>query len=274
MCGLYYQEVEAIRKEKDRIIQEYNNNKNKSAPVQAAPVKQEAPKVEPVQVAPVKQEAPKPVSVKQEAPKPAPVQAAPAKQVVSKPVQAKEAPKVQAAPVKQEAPVKAAPKELNSSQPPSKQDWGRGDLLSSCCENYYNLVRQDGNDVNWVLLKHSSNTQVRAEAIGSGGLSEPVALLGEKDTGFIYVRFQTGDAESKRAKFVLVSWCGSKAPIMRKAKMSVHKADVKQIFCNSALEIHATEAGDLDEANILKSLIKAGGANYNGQASQFLLEKK
>ena len=98
-------------------------------------------------------------------------------------------------------------------------------------------------------------------------MNEAVALLGEKDTGFIYIRFQTGDAESKRSKFVLISWCGPKAPIMRKAKMSVHKADVKQIFCNSALEVHATEAGDLDEASILASLIRAGGANYNGQAS-------
>jgi len=286
-------EVEAIRKEKDDIVKQFNaqNNSAKEAPKDVAPKKEEpkkeqaapkkeqakpaekkeepkkeAPKAEPKKEAPKaepKKEEPKAVEKKVEPTKAEPKKEEPKKEE-PKPVEKKVEPKKEtpkAEPAKKETP-KAAPV---SGQPPKDQQWNRGDLLSNCCEGYYNLVRRDDSDVNWVLLKYESNTKIRAESIGTGGLSEVVPHLTEKDTAFIYMRFQTGDVESKRAKFVLFSWCGSRAPIMRKAKMSVHKADVKQIFASSALEVHATEPSDLDEASVRASLIRAGGANYNGQ---------
>merc|ERR1711879_733107 len=207
-------EVEAIRKEKDNILQQMKAQSNEAPKAVAAP-KVEEKKPEP----------------KKEEPK-----AAPAPKVEEKkPEPKKEQPKVE-----EKKPQAKAAAPVASGQPPKSQEWGRGDLLSKCCEGYYNLVRQDGADVNWVLLKHEFNTKIRAEAVGTGGLSEVIPHLTEKDTGFVYMRFQTGDAESKRAKFVLFSFCGPRAPIMRKAKMSVHKADVKQIFASFALEIHAT----------------------------------
>jgi len=284
-------EVESIRKEKDDIVKQFNANKSQEAPKEAPKAaepkaekkpepKKEEPKKEepkPVEKKPEpkkeepkpkveekkpepKKEEPKPVEKKpepkKEAPKPKVEEAKP---VEKKPEPKKEAPK----PKVEEAKPKAAP--VAAGQPPKDQQWGRGDLLSTCCEGYYNVVRDDSSDVNWVLLKHESNTKIRAEAVGTGGLSEVIPHLNEKDTAFIYMRFQTGDAESKRAKFVLFSWCGPRAPIMRKAKMSVHKGDVKQIFSSSALEIQASEVSDLDEAAVRASLIKAGGANYNGQ---------
>jgi len=238
-------EVEAIRKEKDNILQQMKAQSNE-APKTAE--KKPEPKKEEPKAAPAPKVEEKKPEPKKEQPKAAP------------------APKAAVAPkVEEKKPQAKAAAPVASGQPPKSQEWGRGDLLSKCCEGYYNLVRQDGADVNWVLLKHESNTKIRAEAVGTGGLSEVIPHLTEKDTGFVYMRFQTGDAESKRAKFVLFSFCGPRAPIMRKAKMSVHKADVKQIFASSALEIHATEASDFDEAAVRASLVRAGGANYNGQ---------
>merc|ERR1712063_89175 len=206
---------------------------------------------------------------KKEEPKaaPAPVAAPKKEEPKAAPAPKKEEPKVAPAPAKVEEKKpepKAAPAAVScSSQPPKDQKWQSGDILSTCCQDYYKLVRDDTNNINWVLMKHESNTKIRAEATGCGSLSEIIPLLGEKDTAFVYIRYTTGDEESKRAKFVLISWCGPRAPIMRKAKMSVHKADVKQIFVSSALEIQASEVSDLDEAAVRASLIKAGGANYN-----------
>merc|ERR1711890_211607 len=72
----------------------------------------------------------------------------------------------------------AAPASLDG-QPPSSQQWN-GHLLSTCCEEYYRLVRNDESPITWVLLKHENNTKVRAEAVGSGGLNEVHQHLTEK----------------------------------------------------------------------------------------------
>merc|ERR1711879_905294 len=140
-------EVEAIRKEKDNILQQMKAQSNEAPKAVAAP-KVEEKKPEP----------------KKEEPKAAP------------------APKAAVAPkVEEKKPQAKAAAPVASGQPPKSQEWGRGDLLSKCCEGYYNLVRQDGADVNWVLLKHESNTKIRAEAVGTGGLSEVIPHLTEKD---------------------------------------------------------------------------------------------
>merc|ERR1712137_880981 len=234
----------------------------------AAAPKKEEPKAAPAPVAAPKKEEPKAAPApKKEEPKVAP---APAKVEEKKPEPKKDTPKAAPAPVKVEEKKpepKAAPAAVScSSQPPKDQKWQSGDILSTCCQDYYKLVRDDTNNINWVLMKHESNTKIRAEATGCGSLSEIIPLLGEKDTAFVYIRYTTGDEESKRAKFVLISWCGPRAPIMRKAKMSVHKADVKDVFASSAVELQASDLDDIDESAIRASLIKAGGANYNGQA--------
>jgi len=268
-------EVEAIRDEKDAIV---SKSTEKAAP---APVAEQPKAAEPVKAQEPVKEQPKPVV--QEKPKeqpkeepkaqpqqPKPAASAPAQQPAKE--QPKEQPKAQEQPKAAAAPaaskpVQAAAPVAAGDQPPKSQTWNRGELLSTCCGDYYQLVRQDNSNVNWVLLKHESNNQLRAEAVGTGGLSEILPHFGEKDTAFAYVRFETGDAESRRSKFVLISWCGPRAPIMRKAKMSVHKADVKDVFASSAVELQASDLDDIDEEAIRASLRRAGGANYNGQNS-------
>ncbi len=82
---------------------------------------------------------------------------------------------------------------------------------------------------------------------------------------FCYVRVTTGDEESKRAKFIFAAWTGPSAGILRKAKMSVHKASVKSIFKDFAVETHFSGQDDVDERKLIETVVKAGGANYNGQ---------
>ena len=52
---------------------------------------------------------------------------------------------------------------------------------------------------------------------------------------------------SKRAKFVLLTWCGSEVGPMQKAKMSLEKTEVKKILAIYAVE-HQT--ADLDEMSL------------------------
>merc|ERR1712054_299322 len=52
--------------------------------------------------------------------------------------------------------------------------------------------------------------------------------------GYGFCRIETGDEESRRAKFFLLAWVPesgpNKLPIMVKGNMSVHKASFKEIF--------------------------------------------
>jgi len=56
------------------------------------------------------------------------------------------------------------------------------------------------------------------------------AHFGDGERGFGYIRIQTGDELSKRAKFILVTWVGPAVSVMKKAKMSTDKALLKDII--------------------------------------------
>jgi len=72
------------------------------------------------------------------------------------------------------------------------------------------------------------------------------------------------NSESTREKFILVIWIGPNCKVMRKAKISVHAADVKNVLRVYSIEVAAREKDDLNEDPIVTRLRKAGGASYDG----------
>ncbi|EGF79454.1 hypothetical protein BATDEDRAFT_89530 [Batrachochytrium dendrobatidis JAM81] len=136
----------------------------------------------------------------------------------------------------------------------------------------YEDVRNDKSATNWLLLEYvDDKTDVlKVAKTGTGGFAEFKQQLGESKASFGYVRQVVGNDElSKRAKFVLVSWCGTQVKVMRKAKLSVHIADVKSVIKNFAIEISAQSLDDLKDKDIDLLLKKAMGANYDRQTSQY-----
>jgi len=133
----------------------------------------------------------------------------------------------------------------------------------------YAAVRSDSDPTTWAVIGYdpSARDKIVLENTGTGGLSELATHFQEDACQFAYLRVTTGDEESKRAKFVFIAWTGPKAPILRKAKVSVHKANAKQVFRDFAVETQYSELEDIDEEKLLQTVIKAGGANYMGQTS-------
>ncbi|KAJ3039715.1 hypothetical protein HDV00_011947 [Rhizophlyctis rosea] len=130
----------------------------------------------------------------------------------------------------------------------------------------YEDVRNDKTDTNWLLLEYTDDKSdvLRLSTTGTGGLDEFKARLKDDQPAFGFLRMVIGNDElSKRAKFVLVSWCGPQVKVMRKAKLSVHIADVKSVIKNFAVEIAAGHKEDLNERDINLLLKKAMGANYD-----------
>jgi hypothetical protein len=64
--------------------------------------------------------------------------------------------------------------------------------------------------------------------------------------GFGYIRFAVGNDElSSRAKFVLVSWAGPGIKVLRKARLSVHIADVKKVVKARATRVERERQREL-----------------------------
>ncbi|KAJ7064916.1 ADF-like domain-containing protein [Mycena amicta] len=132
----------------------------------------------------------------------------------------------------------------------------------------YQDVRSDKTDTNWLLLDYESDRsdKLAVTGTGTGGLTELREALDDGKASFAYARVSySNDAESRREKFILVVWIGPQCKVMRKAKISVHAADVKQSSLRVfSLEVAAREKDDIDQDSIVTKLRKAGGASYDG----------
>ncbi|KAG8802430.1 hypothetical protein FRC17_006416, partial [Serendipita sp. 399] len=131
----------------------------------------------------------------------------------------------------------------------------------------YEQVRNDKSEVNWLLIDYEGprSDTLKLTATGTGGLSELKEHLSDDNASFAYVRVSySNDRESQREKFVLVVWIGTNVKVMRKAKISVHSADVKSVLRAFSIEVAAKDKDDLTEEPIIVRLRKAGGASYDG----------
>jgi len=54
-------------------------------------------------------------------------------------------------------------------------------------------------------------------------------------------------ADSLLAQFILITWIGQDVRVLRKAKLSVHAADVKRVLSVYSLEVPANSLDDLAE---------------------------
>jgi len=141
------------------------------------------------------------------------------------------------------------------------------DVSDPAITEAYEDVRSDKTETNWLLVTYESAKSDKLVLVGtgSGGLDELVSKLSDSDAAFAYARVTyANDVESKRSKFILVTWIGPSVKVMRKAKVSVHAADVKAVLRSFSIEVAAREKDDLKEEPIVKRLRKAGGASYDG----------
>lgn len=140
------------------------------------------------------------------------------------------------------------------------------DVKDPSIQGAYEEVRNDKTDTNWLLLNYESeqSDKLILSATGSGGLDELKDKLEDHQASFVYARITyANDKESQRHKFILIIWIGAKVKVMRKAKLSVHKADVKSVLRQFSIEVPAGSTDDLNEKSIVSQLRKAGGASYD-----------
>jgi len=141
------------------------------------------------------------------------------------------------------------------------------DVSDPAIQEAYLDVLSDATDTNWAVFGYEGNAKIVLQGAGSDGFGGLRALLSDDQAQFAYLRVTSGDEESKRAKFCFISWCGENVSALKKAKMSVHKASVKEIVRNFAVEIHATTKEELREGDLMAKIKKAGGADYSSNSN-------
>lgn len=124
----------------------------------------------------------------------------------------------------------------------------------------YDDVRSNNSDTDWAAFKFDGN-KLNVTSYGSD-FKEFKSTFTDDDRGLGFIRINTGDELSKRAKFVFVAWVGKSVSPLKRAKMSVDKAAVKEIIQNYAVELLLEDQCEFRYDHFKAQCDKAGGANY------------
>ncbi|KXJ18508.1 coactosin-like protein [Exaiptasia diaphana] len=125
----------------------------------------------------------------------------------------------------------------------------------------YEAVRDDKTEEEWALFGYDdSNTVVHLKS--GSQYDDFLTELKDEERCYAYLRIQSGDELSKRAKFVFVAWIGENVSGMKKAKVGTDKSSVKAVLKNFAIEISTGEKHELELEEVRAAVRKAGGANY------------
>merc|ERR1712137_266111 len=140
-------------------------------------------------------------------------------------------------------------------------------------QEHYDAIRSDSNSENWAFFAYdyANKKCVGCSGSGSGDINKFFDHVKGQNGGYGFCRVETGDEESRRAKFFLLACVpetgANKLPIMVKAGMSIHKASFKAVFKDFNSEFAFGDADELNGSAVMDVIIKAGGANYMGQTA-------
>lgn len=116
----------------------------------------------------------------------------------------------------------------------------------------YDKVRSDKDPETWLLLDYESPTSNKLvlTKTGQGSVEDFAQELDPEKASFGYVRIKyRNDEQSFREKFILVIFIGAQVKIMRRARVSVHAADVKHVLRSYSIEVNANSPDDLKEVS-------------------------
>ncbi|XP_054715011.1 coactosin-like protein [Uloborus diversus] len=124
----------------------------------------------------------------------------------------------------------------------------------------YQDVRADTSETNWALFRYKGSEIIHDNSGES--LDELRQSLSDHERAFVFVRVFAGDEMSKRKKFVLLTWVSPEVSALKRGRVSIDKALVKQVVQNFAVELQLESPEELTEDFLRAHVDKVGGANY------------
>ena len=117
-----------------------------------------------------------------------------------------------------------------------------------------------------VLFGYSGKNKIVGEAKGTGEAEEYwqhfLGLLKDSEVQFSLVRITMGDAESRRPKFVFITWLGTSVGVMARSRGGMHKADLKSVMGQFHVEMSTDATDEIALDLVKKKLKKSMGADY------------
>ncbi len=106
-----------------------------------------------------------------------------------------------------------------------------GSIFTPQCLAAYEAVFSDLNSESWLLLGYEGQ-KITHLSSGTGDLDELASAFDDAQVQYAFLRIEKTDdgGDSKRVKFVSVTWVGENAPAMKKGKVMNHKGDVLALF--------------------------------------------
>ena len=118
-----------------------------------------------------------------------------------------------------------------------------------------------------MLFGYSGKTKIVGVAKGTGEAEEYWeqwrGLLKDTEIQFSLVRIIMGDAESRRPKFVFVTWLGTSVGVMARSRGGTHKDGIKSVVGQFHIELSTDSTDELELDMVKKALKKAMGADYD-----------
>ena len=117
-----------------------------------------------------------------------------------------------------------------------------------------------------MLFGYSGKNKIVGEAKGTGEAEEYwqhfLGLLKDSEVQFSLVRITMGDAESRRPKFVFITWLGTSVGVMARSRGGMHKADLKSVMGQFHVEMSTDATDEIALDLVKKKLKKSMGADY------------
>jgi len=130
---------------------------------------------------------------------------------------------------------------------------------ASAIKPAWHQLRNDG-DVSFIVFKHSG-TSLEESAKGSGGLSEFKNNLDPSQVLFGGIRVLAVDGESKRSKFIFVTWVGPEVTPLKRARATTETPVVREQCPGFHVSLEAREQDDITEEIVIKRLKEVGGSH-------------
>jgi hypothetical protein len=126
-------------------------------------------------------------------------------------------------------------------------------------------LKDDHNPTSWLLMSYDKKLTAKVSGTGEAEdyWEEFRSHLSEDEVIFCLLRVVMGDAESRRPKFVFVTWMGEGVGMMKKAKVAIHRGEVAKALGAFHCDFAVDSLGELELAAIKVKLKKAMGADYD-----------
>mmetsp|Transcript_27896 Transcript_27896/g.54924 ORF Transcript_27896/g.54924 Transcript_27896/m.54924 type:complete len:520 (+) Transcript_27896:42-1601(+) len=121
---------------------------------------------------------------------------------------------------------------------------------------------------NFLVLGYSDKVTLCVVAEGPGGLEECKPHLPEDTERYVLLRKDHQVEMARTVKFAYVTWTPPKLKIMRKAMLSTHKGQVKDLLQPHHVTMDCNDASDLNEKEIMDKIGFSSGTKVHETTKQ------